>query len=86
MKFNMMILAAAAAGSVSAAPKRRFNMEGMLKEMAPIARRQAANATVEMIGDLKTEGATTPVGTAIQNCLLGTGPCQDLSAKVMLLL
>lgn len=82
MKFNIMLIAAAAAGSVSAAPKRRFDMEGMLKEMAPHARRQAANTTVEMIGDLKTQGATTPVGTTIQNCLLGTGPCQDLSTKV----
>lgn len=83
MKFNMIILAAAAAGSVSAAPKRRFNMEGMLREMAPVARRQAANATVEMIGDLKTQGATTTSGTRVKNCLEGTGPCQDASAKVL---
>jgi hypothetical protein len=86
MKFNIMLVAAAAAGSVSAAPKGRFNMRGMLEQMAPHARRQAANTTVEMIGDLKTEGATTPVGTTIQNCLLGTGSCQDLSTKVMQML
>jgi hypothetical protein len=84
MKFNIMLLAAAAAGSVSAAPKRRgFNMKGMLEDMAPHARRQASNTTVEMIGDLKTDGATTAVGTKIQNCLLGTGPCQDTSSKVI---
>lgn len=82
----MMVLAAAATGLVSAAPKRRFNMEGMLREMAPIARRQATNTTVEMIGDLKTQGATTLSGTTIQNCLLGTGPCQDLSTKVIQML
>ncbi|QDS75246.1 hypothetical protein FKW77_000610 [Venturia effusa] len=81
MKFDIMVLAGAVVGSVSAAPKRRFDMEGMLKEMAPLARRQAANTTVEMIGDLKTQGATTPVGISVQNCLLGTGPCEDLSAK-----
>lgn len=83
MKFNMVILAAAAAGSVSAAPKRRFDMEGMLREMAPLARRQAANTTVEMIGDLKTQGATTASGTTVKNCLEGTGSCQDTSAKVL---
>jgi hypothetical protein len=83
MKFNLVLLAAAAAGSVSASPKRRgFNMVGMLEEMAPHARRQAPNVTVEMIGDLR-DGATTPVGNLIRNCLLGTGPCQDLSAKVL---
>jgi hypothetical protein len=51
--------------------------------MTELVSRQAppSNATVEMIGDL-LKGATTPVGHQVQNCLLGTGPCQNLDTKV----
>jgi hypothetical protein len=55
---------------------------GLRTLMQDLTKRQAANTTVEMIGDLK-EGATTPVGEHIRDCLLGVaGTCQDLSAKV----
>jgi len=56
---------------------------GMSNLMRELAARQAAGAAPapEMIGDL-VQGATTPVGNQVKNCLLGTGPCQDLTPKV----
>lgn len=55
---------------------------GMGDLMRKLAERQASGAPpVEMIGDL-VQGATTPVGNQVKNCLLGSGPCQDLTPKV----
>jgi hypothetical protein len=52
--------------------------------MAELSKRQATsppNVTIEMVGDL-VQGATTPVGNQVKNCLLGSGPCQDLTPRV----
>ena len=56
---------------------------GMSNLMAELAERQATTATPapEMIGDL-IQGATTPVGNEVKNCLLGTISCQNLTPKV----
>ena len=61
------------AGTVLAFP-------GMKNLMRELAKRQATG-TPEMIGDL-IQGATSPVGNQVKNCLLGTGSCQDLTPKV----
>jgi hypothetical protein len=61
------------AGTVLAFP-------GMKNLMRELAKRQTTG-TPEMIGDLN-QGATTPVGNQVKNCLLGTGSCQDLTPKV----
>ena len=56
---------------------------GMGDLMRELAERQATTPTPapEMIGDL-IQGATTPVGNQVKNCLLGTGRCQDTTPKV----
>src|SRR4051794_12156860 len=76
MKFSLFLLAATAGTSLA--------YPGMGNLMRELAERQATsppNVTIEMIGDLQ-QGATTTVGNQIKNCLLGTGPCQDLTPKV----
>jgi hypothetical protein len=63
-----------------------FAFPGMNNLMRELAKRQAAGAPApEMIGDL-VQGATTPVGNQVKSCLLGSGPCQDLTPKVGLVL
>lgn len=63
MKSTLFLLAAAA-GFAQAKPN------GMSHMMRDLARRQAPpNQTVEMIGDLLTVGAVTPVGKQVKTCL-----------------
>ncbi len=55
---------------------------GINNLMRELAKRQAAGAPApEMIGDL-IQGATTPVGNQVKDCLLGSGSCQDSTPKV----
>ena len=62
MKSTILLLAAAA-GFAQAKPNHMSYM------MRDLARRQAApNQTVEMIGDLLTVGAVTPVGQEVKTC------------------
>jgi hypothetical protein len=73
------ILLLATLGSVYAHPGRMGHL------MQDLARRQAPpNQTVEMIGDLATVGATTPVGVKVQTCLLDASgaSCVDTSPNV----
>ncbi|RDW59926.1 peroxidase-3 [Coleophoma cylindrospora] len=72
MKYNLIYLTAAAT-AVSAFP-------GMKDLMADLGKRQADTATVELLGDL-LDGATTPVGQEVKDCLLGNVACQDGSKK-----
>jgi hypothetical protein len=59
-----------------------FAFTGMNNLMKELAKRQAAGTPApEMVGDL-VQGAATPVGNQVKNCLLGTGACQDLTPKV----
>src|ERR1700712_5284520 len=63
MKSTILLLAAAA-GFAQAKPN------GMSHMMRDLSRRQAPpNQTVEMIGDLLTVGAVTPVGKQVKTCL-----------------
>jgi hypothetical protein len=62
MKSTILLLAAAA-GFSQAKPN------GMSHMMRDLSRRQAPpNQTVEMIGDLLTVGAVTPVGKQVKTC------------------
>jgi hypothetical protein len=79
MRFLQVILAGALATSDVA-----FAWPGMKGLMTELNRRQGPpggkpNVTVTMIGDL-VQGATTPVGHEVQDCLLGTISCQDLTS------
>jgi len=58
----------------------------MRKLMVDLMKRQVpSNVPEPLIGDLATEGATTPVGLAVENCINGNGPCQDQTIKVSIL-
>ena len=63
-----------------------YGHPGMRKLMADLMKRQAPpNVPEPLIGDLATQGATTPVGLAIENCINGNGPCQNQNVKVSFL-
>jgi len=51
------------------------SMNGVSADMLDSLAASHESSTVEMIGDLK-EGATSPSGVAIRDCLLGKAPCQ----------
>jgi len=70
---------------VSASAAATFAMPGMINLMHELARRQAGPPpTPELIGDLATQGATTPVGNKVKACITGVGDpsCQELTPKV----
>jgi hypothetical protein len=78
MKSTILLLAAAA-GFAQAKPN------GMHHMMRELANRQAPPAQpVEMIGDLLTAGATTPVGRQVKTCLedASGATCVNNDAKV----
>lgn len=50
-----------------------------------IRHRQSITGTSEMIGDLP-DGATTPVGRQVRECIAGVGSCENLEEKVRPLL
>ncbi|KAG0648797.1 Versatile liquid phase peroxidase 2 [Hyphodiscus hymeniophilus] len=71
MKFAYFITSAGAA----------LAYPGISNLIAELAKRQGAPTPPPvMIGDL-AQRATTPVGNQVKNCLLGTGPCQNLTPK-----
>jgi hypothetical protein len=79
MKFGPLAFALAFALCI----RTVYGFPGMAKLMQDLMKRQAPPAVPEpLIGDLATIGARTPVGTAVLNCINGTGACQDLSPKV----
>jgi len=57
-------------------------MGGLIRDLS--SRQAPPNQTVEMIGDLATEGATTDVGKKVKTCLEDPSgaSCEDSSAKV----
>ena len=71
-----MVLLALSAGGTYAFPGMRQLMVDLMKRQAP------PNIPEPLIGDLATKGATTPVGTAVLNCINGTAACQNLDPKV----
>jgi hypothetical protein len=73
MKLTLYLIGALA-GTALAYP----GMGNLIRELA---RRQADDTTVQMIGDL-VQRATTDVGSQIENCLTGAISCQDLTPKV----
>jgi hypothetical protein len=75
MKLSVVLLALSAGGT--------YAFPGMRNLMVDLMKRQAPPTVPEpLFGDLATKGATTPVGTAILNCINGTAACQNLDPKV----
>jgi hypothetical protein len=74
MKVNAVLLALS--GVAHALPGMKNLMVDLVKRQAP------PNVPEPLFGDLATKGATTPVGTAILNCINGTASCQNLDPKV----
>jgi hypothetical protein len=76
MKLNLLLLGALT-GAATAFP-------GLKQLMTDLAKRQGPpNIPAPLIGDLKTQGATTAVGKQVLNCIQGTGPCENLAPKVL---
>jgi hypothetical protein len=81
MKFSNFLIAGVTVGTVLAYP----GMKNIMMELDEIAKRQTApNTTIEMIGDL-INGATTPVGNLVKDCLEGTVSCEVVTPKVRIL-
>jgi hypothetical protein len=75
MKLNLLLLGALS-GAASAFP-------GLKELMTDLAKRQGPPVVpAPLIGDLKTQGATTAVGKQVLACIQGTGPCENNEKKV----
>ncbi|RDW82843.1 peroxidase-2 [Coleophoma cylindrospora] len=75
MKLTTYLLCATA-GTAVAYP----GMGNLMAELSKRAAAAPADPTIEMIGDL-VQGATTPVGKEVKDCLLGNQACQNLTPK-----
>lgn len=70
-----LFIAALVAGRAIAFP-------GMRELLQDLSKRQDPDGSVEMIGDLATQGATTQVGQQVRDCLLNVTSCENPSPNV----
>jgi hypothetical protein len=88
MKFSTIIYSSFALGFVAASPHGSAYGKEWAKKLAQIKARAARpidspEDSNELIGDLETLGATTPVGTTIQEILIGEEDPQSKDAYLL---